>query len=113
MEGAQDYGVLHFTGLNPERAYRFHSFGSRTSDDARAAWFTFSGENVWTGEMQMGGSKIGNGGYNGNAENPFSNNIPGFKHYILLNLAIGANGGEPDISQFPLRYYIDYVRVYE
>ena len=66
MEGAQDYGVLHFTGLNPERAYRFHSFGSRTSDDARAAWFTFSGENVWTGEMQMGGSKIGNGGYNGN-----------------------------------------------
>ena len=54
-----------------------------------------------------------NGGYNGNAENPFSNNIPGFKHYILLNLAIGANGGEPDISQFPLRYYIDYVRVYE
>ena len=66
MEGAQDYGVLHFTGLNPEKAYRFHSFGSRTSDDARAAYFTFSGENHWTGEMQMGGSKIGNGGYNGN-----------------------------------------------
>lgn len=66
MEGSQDYGVLHFTGLNTERAYRFHSFGSRTSDDVRAAWFTFSGENVWTGEMQMGGAKIGNGGYNGN-----------------------------------------------
>lgn len=66
MEGAQDYGVLHFSGLNPEKAYRFYSFGSRTSDDARAAWFTFSGENVWTGEMQMGGSNIGDGGYNGN-----------------------------------------------
>lgn len=66
MEGSQDYGVLHFTGLNPEKAYRFHSFGSRTSDDARTAWFTFSGENVWTGEMQMGGTKIGDGGYNGN-----------------------------------------------
>ncbi|MBO7068422.1 MAG: SGNH/GDSL hydrolase family protein [Bacteroidaceae bacterium] len=66
MEGSQDYGVLHFTGLNPEKAYRFHSFGSRTSDDARVAWFTFGGENVWTGEMQMGGSKIGDGGYNGN-----------------------------------------------
>ena len=66
MEGSQDYGVLHFTGLNPEKAYRFHSFGSRTSDDARAAYFTFSGENHWTGEMQMGGSKIGDGGYNGN-----------------------------------------------
>ena len=66
MEGSQDYGVLHFTGLNPQKAYRFHSFGSRTSEDARAAWFTFSGENHWTGEMQMGGSKIGNAGYNGN-----------------------------------------------
>lgn len=66
LEGSQDYGVLHFTGLDPEKAYRFHSFGSRTSDDARTAWFTFSGENVWTGEMQMGGSKIGDGGYNGN-----------------------------------------------
>ena len=66
MESSQDYGVLHFTGLNPERAYRFHSFGSRTSTDERSAYFTFSGENFWTGEMQMGGTQIGDGGYNGN-----------------------------------------------
>ena len=66
MEGSQDYGVLHFTNLNPEKAYRFHSFGSRTSTDERSAYFTFSGENEWTGEMQMGGTQIGNGGYNGN-----------------------------------------------
>jgi beta-glucanase (GH16 family) len=58
-------------------------------------------------------SKTINGGYNGNVENPFSNNVPGFKHYLLLNLALGSNGGEPDIAQFPLRYYIDYVRVYQ
>jgi hypothetical protein len=32
---------------------------------------------------------------------------------LLLNLAIGSNGGEPDDSQFPLRYYIDYVRGYQ
>lgn len=66
MEGSQDYGVLHFTGLNPEKAYQFYSFGSRTSTDDRSAYFTFSGENVWTGEMQMGGTQIGDGGYNGN-----------------------------------------------
>ena len=66
MEGAQDYGVLHFTGLNPEKAYQFYSFGSRTSTDERSAYFTFGGENVWTGEMQMGGTQIGDGGYNGN-----------------------------------------------
>ena len=46
-------------------------------------------------------------------ENPFANDVVGFKHYLLLNLAIGSNGGEPDDSQFPLRYYIDYVRVYQ
>lgn len=33
--------------------------------------------------------------------------------YILLNLAIGGtNGGEPLLEKFPLRYEIDYVRVY-
>lgn len=35
-------------------------------------------------------------------------------HYILLNLAIGGiNGGEPQVDAFPMRYEIDYVRVYQ
>ena len=35
-------------------------------------------------------------------------------HYILLNLAIGGiNGGEPQANAFPMRYEIDYVRVYQ
>ena len=58
-------------------------------------------------------SKTRNGGVDGNHENPFSNNIEAFGDYILLNLAIGENGGVPDDSQFPLRYYVDYVRVYQ
>ena len=34
--------------------------------------------------------------------------------YILLNLAIGGdNGGEPVSDAFPMRYEIDYVRVYD
>lgn len=32
--------------------------------------------------------------------------------YVLLNLAIGANGGDPAESQFPIRYEVDYVRYY-
>lgn len=41
-------------------------------------------------------------------ENPFHQ-----PHYILLNLAIGGqNGGIPDDEAFPLKYEIDYVRVY-
>lgn len=34
-------------------------------------------------------------------------------HYILLNLAIGGNGGDPDNTLFPRKYEIDYVRVYQ
>jgi beta-glucanase (GH16 family) len=34
-------------------------------------------------------------------------------HYLLLNLALGGNGGDPSGTTFPLRYEIDYVRVYQ
>jgi len=34
-------------------------------------------------------------------------------HYLLLNLAIGGNGGDPSDTDFPLQYEIDYVRVYQ
>lgn len=34
-------------------------------------------------------------------------------HYILLNLAIGSNGGDPSAASFPIQYEVDYVRVYE
>ena len=40
-------------------------------------------------------------------ENPFQQ-----PHYILLNLALGANGGSVDGLSFPTRYLVDYVRVY-
>jgi len=35
-------------------------------------------------------------------------------HYMLVNLAIGGtNGGDPSETEFPIRYEIDYIRVYE
>ena len=35
-------------------------------------------------------------------------------HYLLLNLAIGGqNGGDPSTTQFPKRFEVDYVRVYQ
>jgi beta-glucanase (GH16 family) len=34
-------------------------------------------------------------------------------HFILLNLAIGANGGDPSKTIFPIKYEVDYVRVYQ
>lgn len=45
----------------------------------------------------------------GKKKNPFRQ-----PHYLLLNLAIGGvNGGIPDDTAFPLKYEIDYVRVYQ
>ncbi len=34
-------------------------------------------------------------------------------HYLLLNLALGGNGGDPSKTEFPVRYEIDWVRVYQ
>ena len=33
--------------------------------------------------------------------------------YILLNLALGENGGDPSQSKFPITFEVDYVRVYQ
>lgn len=42
-------------------------------------------------------------------ENPFRQ-----PHYLLVNLAIGGSaGGDPAETDFPARYEIDYVRVYQ
>ncbi|HJV77014.1 MAG TPA: glycoside hydrolase family 16 protein [Paludibacter sp.] len=34
-------------------------------------------------------------------------------HYLLLNLALGANGGDPGQSHFPITFEVDYVRIYQ
>lgn len=34
-------------------------------------------------------------------------------HYLLLNLALGANGGDPSGSLYPKKYEVDWVRVYQ
>jgi beta-glucanase (GH16 family) len=41
-------------------------------------------------------------------KNPFHQ-----KAYIMLNQAIGSNGGDPSGTTFPIQYLIDYVRVYQ
>lgn len=45
---------------------------------------------------------------NADGTNPFTK-----PQYILLNLAIGGNGGDPAQSKFPIKYEVDYVRVYQ
>ena len=97
----------HFIEKDPAWADKFHILRMDRDKDFIRLYL----DDELLNEIDL--SQTINGGYNGNTENPFSNTIPGFKHYILLNLAIGSNGGEPDIAQLPFRYYIDNVRVYQ
>ena len=75
LEGGQDYGVIRFSGLDPDKAYRFYMFGSRVATDDRAASFDLTGENCWREEMAMSGTGIGNGGYNGNNNNVLTSDL--------------------------------------
>jgi beta-glucanase (GH16 family) len=42
-----------------------------------------------------------------------TNPYVGNPFYVLVNLAIGANGGDPTATTFPMTYKVDYVRVYQ
>lgn len=69
LETYQDYNVIRFRGLDPQKAYRFHTFGSRATDSERTGYFEFRGENVWQGTLQMSGAGLGANNYNGNNRN--------------------------------------------
>jgi len=45
---------------------------------------------------------------NADGSNPFLQ-----PQYLLLNLALGSNGGDPAHSKFPITFEVDYVRVYQ
>jgi len=45
--------------------------------------------------------------------NSGSNPYNGNPFHLLINLAIGANGGDPTNAAFPMTYRVDYVRVYQ
>lgn len=97
----------HFTDKDPAWSDKFHIWRM----DWNQQYIRLYLDEELLNEIDL--SQTFNQGYAGNTENPFTNTVPGFGHYLLLNLAIGSNGGTPDITQFPLRYYIDYVRIYQ
>jgi len=49
-----------------------------------------------------------NGSAECEGENPFQQ-----PHYLLLNLALGSNGGSVENLAFPTQYLVDYVRIYK
>lgn len=91
----------HFTGNNPNWIDEFHIW--RMDWDKTII-------RIYLDDILLNTVKLEEtyNGVIGNGENPFRQ-----PHYILLNLALGSKGGVPDPDNFPLRYEIDYVRVYQ
>jgi len=99
--------LSHFTDGDPEWATRFHVWRMDWTPDHIRLYL----DDELLNDIPT--SQAANGGGRHRDVNPFANDEPGFGQYILLNLAIGACGGEPDISAFPMVYEVDYVRVWQ
>ena len=92
----------HFTERDADWAQQFHTW--------RMDWDEVSIRLYLDDELlnEVPLSTTVNGSVGGH-ENPFTRN-----QYILLNLALGGDCGGPiDDEAFPMRYEIDYVRIYE
>lgn len=92
----------HFTDRDPDWAQRFHVWRMDWDEDYIRLYLDDELLNEVALETTVNG-RIGH------HTNPFHR-----PQYILLNLALGGdNGGAIDDTFFPLRYEIDYVRIYE
>lgn len=92
----------HFTDKDPQWAEKFHIW--RMDWDEAAIKIYLDDELL--NDIPL--SETVNGSI-GKGTNPFR--LP---QYVLLNLALGGiNGGEIDDDALPMRYEIDYVRVYQ
>ena len=91
----------YFTDKDPQWADKFHIWRMDWDKTAIKLYLDDELLNEIPLEQTINGSL-------GEFKNPFKQ-----PHYLLLNLAIGGkHGGEPDINAFPMKYEIDYVRVY-
>ena len=68
FEADQPKGEFTISGLDPQRSYRFHIFGSRKATDTRTGIYTLGGVNSFAGKLQAAGTGIGHDGENQNTD---------------------------------------------
>lgn len=91
-----------FTDRDPDWASKFHIWRMDWDTEAIRLYL----DNELLNEIPLSATVNGSVGKGSNA---MTNN-----KYLLLNLAIGGdNGGKIDDSAFPMKYEIDYIRVYQ
>ncbi|WP_340110754.1 glycoside hydrolase family 16 protein [Maribellus mangrovi] len=88
-----------FTEQDPDWDEKFHTW-SMTWDESNIRLYL---DDELLNEVDL--SKT----VNPDQRNPFTSEQ---KFYLLLNMAIGSNGGDPSETDFPIQFEIDYARVY-
>ncbi|MBR5715202.1 MAG: glycoside hydrolase family 16 protein [Bacteroidales bacterium] len=99
--------VSHFTKKDPQWTEKFHTW--RLDWTPKYLKIYVDGELLNTIELR----KTRNMGWQGNRMNPFKSDEEDFGLYLILNLALGRNGGTPDNKLYPIHYLVDFVRVYQ
>lgn len=71
VELTQPRVSVEFTGVNPEKAYRVHAFGSRATNETGDRWgyFSLNGTTSWRTRQDFAGRSIGGQGIHGNTRN--------------------------------------------
>ena len=90
--------LADFTANDPNWTKKFHVWRMAWNKDSISLFL----------DDQLLNTTLLNQTVNPDGFNPFLQ-----PHYILLNLAIGGNGGDPAKTIFPMKYEVDYVRVYQ
>lgn len=98
---AQAVPFTHFTEQDSLWATRFHVWRM----DWDAAYIRLYVDDELLNEIDLSRTINGRPGRN---ENPFHQPM-----YLLLNLAMGSSGGPVDEEALPMRYEVDYVRLYQ
>lgn len=90
--------LADFTGKDPDWVKKFHIWRMDWNKDSISLFL----------DDQLLNSTLISQTVNPDGFNPFQQ-----PHYLLLNLAIGGAGGDPSLSASPIKYEVDYVRVYQ
>jgi beta-glucanase (GH16 family) len=90
--------LSHFTSKDPNWPKQFHIWRMDWNEDSI---------NLYLDDELLNTTLLKNT-INPDGFNPFQQ-----PHYMLLNLAIGGNGGDPANAKYPIKYEVDYVRFYQ
>lgn len=92
--------LSHFIARDPEWTNKFHTWSMMWDESNIRLYLDNELLNVIDLKKTVNPDK----------SNPFTS---GQKFYLLLNMAIGSNGGDPSDTEFPIQFEIDYARVYK